>query len=171
MAGLDFHQTRQNQRRQAHRPFLQAMPGAWDNQDHFGLATGITLTGIGMALVAGFALTQFANAASFGFLFLFFGCPFLVFGGVLVLLGCVEFIFRRLKRIQSHCGRCRFYQALDAGYALGRCRVDPLQRVVQRTNGCRFFEYSERAMVRDRFAQQAKIDARTRGNNRIHSSL
>jgi hypothetical protein len=129
------------------------------------------LVGIGLALLLGFAATQFTNAAALSFLFFFFSCPFLVFGGVLVLLACAEMIFHRLKRIQSHCGRCRFYQALDAGYTSGNCRVDPLHRGVQRTAGCRFFEYSERAMVRDRFAQQAKIDARARGSHHIHSPL
>ncbi len=171
MAVLHFHQRHQNRHRHAHRSPLRAMPSAWNRPDNFGLATGITLTGIGMALLAGFAVTLFANTAALGFFFFFFSCPFLVFGGLLVLLACVESMFRRLKRIQSHCGRCRFYRALDAGYTLGHCRVDPLQRVVQRTAGCRFFEYSERAMVRDRFAQQEKIDARVRGNNRIHSPL
>jgi len=171
MAVLHFHQKRQNRRRQPHRPFLRTMPSAWNKPDNFGLATGMTLTGIGMALMVAFVGTQFANAASLGSFFLFFSFPFLIFGGMLLLLIVAESFFRRLQRVQSHCGRCRFYQALDAGYTLGRCRADPRERVVQRINGCPFFEYSERAMVRDRFAQQAEIVARHRGNSRIQSPI
>jgi len=168
MAALHFHQGRQNQQRHTYRLALQQ---SWNNPDPFGWATGIMLTSIGLALLAGFVGAELANATPVGFLLLFFGAPFLVFGGVLLLLGFIESIYHRLRRIEHHCGRCQFYRTLDDGYSLGRCQADPRQRVMQRTNGCQFFEYSERAMVRDRFAQQAEIISRRRGNTKIHSSL
>ncbi|HEY7346807.1 MAG TPA: hypothetical protein VH599_00715 [Ktedonobacterales bacterium] len=171
MAVLHFRQGRLYRHRQPRRPFSLAVRGCWNQPDPFGLATAILLTGIGLAFLAGFVGMEFVQGAPADFPLLFLGFPFLVFGGMLLLLILIEFIYRRLKRIQSHCGRCRFYQALDAGYGLGRCRADPREAVVHRTYGCSFFDYSERAMVRDRFAQQAEIAARRRGNDSIQSPI
>ena len=168
MAVLHFHPQRQNERRPSHQSSRQ-MSAEPNTPDPFGLATGMLLTGIGLALLAGFAGAALAGASSSDFALLFFSCPFLVFGGMLLLILCVESLLRRLRRIQHHCGRCRFYRPLDDGYALGRCRIDPRQRVMQRTSSCRFFEYSERAMVRERFAQRAEAVARRRRNSRVKS--
>jgi hypothetical protein len=118
------------------------------------------MTSAGLALLAGFAGAEFAHAAPVGLFLLFFGCPLLVFGGMMLLVVFVASIVSKLKRVQSHCGRCRFYQPLDKEYTTGRCRADPRERMVLRTDGCPFFDYSERAMVRDRFAQRARATAR-----------
>jgi hypothetical protein len=168
MAARHLHSQRQNERRPARRSGHLALSDEPHMPDPFGLATGFMLTGIGLALLAGFAGAMLADASPSNFAFLFLSFPFLAFGGMLLLMVFVESLARRLMRIQHHCGRCRFYRSLDDGYALGRCRIDPRQRVMQRTSGCRFFEYSERAMVRDRFAQRAEALAR-RGNSRVKS--
>lgn len=170
MAALHFHSQRQNERRLSQQSSRQALPDDQNMPDPFGWGMGMLLTGVGLALLAGFAGAALAGASPGDFTLLFFSGPFLVFGGMLLLILVVESLFRRLRRIQHHCGRCRFYQPLDDGYALGRCRIDPRQRVVQRASSCRFFEYSERAMVRERFAQRAEAVARQRGN-RIGSPL
>ncbi|HEY7355173.1 MAG TPA: hypothetical protein VH590_01870 [Ktedonobacterales bacterium] len=169
MAVLHFHSQHQNERRLAQQPSRQAQADDATTPDPFGWATGMLLTGIGLALLAGFAGAALAGASPGDFALLFFSCPFLVFGGMLLLILTVESLFHRLRRIQHHCGRCRFYRPLDEGYALGRCRIDPRQRVMQRASSCRFFEYSERAMVRERFAQRAEDLARRRKNSRVKS--
>lgn len=169
MAAPHFHPQRQNGRRLSQQPGRQAMFDELTMSDPFGLSTGLTFTGVGLALLAGFAGAMLAVPSPGSFVFLFLSCPFLAFGGMLLLMLCVESLYRRFRRIQHHCGRCRFYRPLDGSYALGRCRIDPRQRVMQRTNSCRFFEYSERAMVRERFAQRAEALARGRKNSRVKS--
>jgi hypothetical protein len=131
----------------------------------------MTLTGIGLVLLVGWMVAELAQSTFVSFVLLFFGCPFLVFGGMLLALLGIESLFRHVMRIQHHCGRCRFYRPLDASYTLGRCQADPRQRVMQRVDACTFFEYSERAMVRDRFAQQAAIEARRRSKHHVETSV
>lgn len=156
MAVLHFHQSHADPRSPARRLRRRAGRGRWNVPDSFRLG----LAGMGLALLAGFVWAVSA-ATPAGELLMLVGFPFLVFGGILLLIGCMELIWRRFRRIQHHCGRCRFYQALDGQYTLGRCRADPRQAVVQRTYACPFFDYSERAMVRDRFAQRAESLARS----------
>ncbi len=162
MAALHFHQGRPAHSSRAHRLHYLATQGCWDEPEAFGLAAGIIMTSIGVILLAGFVGAEFMDAALAGILLVFLGSPFLVFGVLLLLILCAETAWRRLRRIQRHCGRCRFYQALDGQYALGRCRADPREAEVHRTNSCPFFSYSERAMVRDRFARRAEALARAR---------
>lgn len=169
MAVIDFRHQRQNRHRQ--RLSRRARPSIRSTPDPSSLVNGITLAGMGLILLGGWMAAGLAQATFLSFALLFFSCPFLVFGGLLLLLIGIESLFRHLMRIQHHCGRCRFYRPLDAGYALGRCLADPRQRVMQRTSACSFFEYSERAMVRDRFAQQAAIEARRHGHQHIQSSV
>lgn len=161
MAVLHFHQSRSGQPCPAQRLRYQPARGRWNTPDSFMRGPGLVMAGIGLALLAGFVWTSFANGDPADGLLVLVGCPLLIFGGILVLIACVESIWRRLRRIQNHCGRCRFYQALDGQYALGRCRADPRQAIVRRTGACPFFDYSERAMVRDRFAQRAESTARS----------
>jgi hypothetical protein len=162
MAVLHFHQHHPDYPSPARRLRSQEARGRPNAPDSFSRGPGLVLTAIGLALLAGFVWASAADAAPADELFIVFGCPFLVFGGILVLIGCVEVIWRRLRRIQNHCGRCRFYQALEGQYSLGHCRADPRQAMVHRTGACTFFDYSERAMVRDRFAQRAESLARSR---------
>jgi hypothetical protein len=162
MAVLHPHQGYVNHRSQAYQLRYLAVQGRWGEPNSLGLATGLVMTGIGLALLVGYVGAEFANDTLTGLLLLFFGSPFLVFGGMLLLVIVVESTWRRLRRIQNHCGRCRFYQALNEEYTLGHCRADPREAVVHRTGNCTFFDYSERAMVRDRFAQRAETIARSR---------
>lgn len=162
MAVLHFHQSHADPccpEQRSRRPAARVRRNA---PDSFLWGPGLIMTGIGLALLAGFVWASAADAAPTGELLIVVGSPFLVFGGLVLLMGCVESTWRRFRRIQNHCGRCRFYQALDGQYTLGRCRADPRQAVVHRTGACPFFDYSERAMVRDRFAQRAESLARSR---------
>lgn len=171
MAVIHFHHQRQNHHRPSSRLSRRAKHNFRRAQESSGLVHGMTLTGMGLVLLVGGIVAELAQATFVSFVLLFFSCPFLVFGGMLLALLGIESLFRHVMRIQHHCGRCRFYRPLDASYALGRCQADPRQRVMQRIDACTFFEYSERAMVRDRFAQQAAIEARRRGNHHVESSV
>ncbi len=162
MAALHFPQDRLGHHSQAHRLHYLVTRGRWNEPDRFGLSTGVVMTCIGLGMLGGFGGTLLADAAAAGALLIFLGSPFLVFGGMLLLLSLLESAWRRLRRIQNHCGRCRFYQALEGQYALGRCRADPHEAEVRRTDSCPFFQYSERAMVLDRFAQHAEVMGRSR---------
>jgi len=168
MAALHFrHQHHHRQQRLA----CQFQHSFRTRAETSGLLNGVTLMGMGLVLLGGCVTAELAQATIISFVLLFFSCPFLVFGSLLLLLLCIESLFRRVMRIQHHCGRCRFYRPLDSSYALGRCLADPRQRVRQRVDACPFFEYSERAMVRDRFAQHAAIEARRRGKHHVESSV
>jgi hypothetical protein len=150
-----------SRRNRAPRRYYLATRGRWNEPDAFGLATAAVITCMGLVLLVGFAAAEFTNAPLAGVLFVFLSAPFLVLGGLLLLLVFVEFILRRLRRIQNHCGRCRFYQPLEGQYTLGRCGADPREAKVHRTNGCPFFSYSERAMARERLAQRAEVAVRS----------
>ena len=108
-------------------------------------------------MLAGSLLIAFFSGLAYaGILFLFLGSPFLIYGSLLLLFVAVERAARRLRRVKNHCGRCQFYAPLEGQYGLGRCLAAPSNDTVHRTDSCPFFSYSERAMVRDRFAQRAQ---------------
>ena len=51
---------------------------------------------------------------------------------------------------QQRCGRCSFYQANADSYAHGLCGVEVLRRATTSDASCARFEFSERAMVREK---------------------
>ena len=59
---LHFHQGNLNRRHQTRRPSRLARPGFWNEPDPFGLSSGVLLTGIGLASLAGFACKSFHSA-------------------------------------------------------------------------------------------------------------
>ena len=120
------------------------------------------MIGISVVALAGFIWSESANAALVGTLCIVVGAPFLVFGVMIALVVCVESAWHRFWRVRRHCGRCRFYIALEGQYTLGHCFIDPRDSVVHRLDSCSYFRYSERAMVRDRFAQHADTLIRVR---------
>lgn len=162
MDTLHLHLIYTQHRRPAYQPRYEATRGRWHEPDPTGVRTGSLMAGIGMVFLTGFMLAALGANASSAMLLLLLGSPFLLFGGLLLLFAFGGKTLRRLRRIKQHCGRCRFYQALEGQYALGRCGADPHHAFVQRTDGCPFFRYSERALVRDRFAQHPKALQRAR---------
>ncbi len=169
MAALHPQQKRFDHHSHARRLRYQATLGQWNTPDPIGLRTGLALTGIGLSLLVGSVLLALVTGLGYaGFLFLFLGSPFLIYGSMLILIDAVERAARRLRRVKSHCGRCRFYAPLEGQYGLGRCLAAPSDDLVHRTDSCPFFSYSERAMVRDRFAQRAesleRLQRATRGS-------
>lgn len=158
MAPFHSHQHPIEHRNQAQWPHYLVTQGRWNEPYPPTLRCRIVMTGIGLALLAGGIVMALSAVPSYGVLLLFFlSSPFLLYGGILLLFAPAAGMLRRLRRIRNHCGRCRFYQPLDGQYALGRCRADPNEGEVHRKAGCPFFSYSERAMVRDRFAQRAEM--------------
>lgn len=53
---------------------------------------------------------------------------------------------------EQRCGRCQFYRPNAGGYQRGVCLVDRQRQPTTRQDTCERFEYSERAMVRDRLS-------------------
>src|SRR5579885_2028750 len=149
-----MHQRHLDHHSQAQRPHYLVTQGRWNEPSPPTLRSGIALSSIGLALLA--AGIVIACGTTSGYSVFPLSSPFLLYGGVLLLLASAEGIARRVQRIKNHCGRCCFYQPLEGQYTLGRCRADPHESVVHRLAGCPFFSYSERAMVRDRFARLAE---------------
>lgn len=58
---------------------------------------------------------------------------------------------------QQRCGRCSFYQASAASYAHGLCAVEALRRATTSAASCPRFEFSERAMVREKLSEAPHI--------------
>ena len=142
---------------QAYRLHYQAQRGRWSEGDHTGLRTGLVLGGIGLFFLSAFGLTAFQNVTStLNALLLFCGAPFFLFGMLLLALDGAGLAIRRVRRVKQHCGRCRFYQPLEGQYEHGFCLSDPRGGGVQRTYGCPFFQYSERAWARERLAQRVE---------------
>jgi hypothetical protein len=156
MAVLRFHQGhRDNPGQSSESSAVQRKPGRWNEPDTFGLASAIFMLSVSVVALAGFAWAESADAALVGTLCIVVGAPFLVFGAMIALVVLAETLWHRFWRVRRHCGRCRFYMATEGQYTLGRCFIDPRDSVVHRLDSCSYFSYSERAMVRDRFAQQA----------------
>jgi hypothetical protein len=162
MDTLHLHLIYTRYRRPAYQPRPSVTRGRWSQPDLNGARTGSLLVGIGVILLACFALAAPGASAGSATLLLMLGSPFLLFGGLLLLFALGAYTLRRLRRIKRHCGRCRFYQPFEGQYALGHCRADPRQALVQRGDGCPFFSYSERALVRERFAQHLNTLQRAR---------
>ena len=153
MAAFHFHHFSS----QGQRLHYQTTRGYWNEWDHTGLRTGLVLSGIGLFFLSGFGLAAFQNiTGTADALLLFCGAPFFLFGGLLLALDVAGVIFRRVRRVTHHCGRCRFYEPLEGQYEHGLCRSDPREGPVRRTDGCPFFAYSQRAWARERFAQRAE---------------
>ena len=142
---------------QVHRLHYQTTRGRWNERDYAGLRTGFVLGGIGLFLLSAFTLALLQNiAGGADALLLFCGAPFFLFGGLLLALDATGLAIRRVRRVKQHCGRCRFYQPLEGQYEHGFCLSDPRETPVHRTYGCPFFQYSERAWARERFAQRVE---------------
>jgi hypothetical protein len=142
---------------QAYRLHYRMARGHWNERDQTGLRTGLVLGGIGLFLLSAFTLALAQNiAGGADALLLFCGAPFFLFGGLLLALDATGLAIRRVRRVKQHCGRCRFYQPLEGQYERGVCLSDPRETPVQRTYGCSFFHYSERAWARERFAQRVE---------------
>lgn len=156
MAVLRFRQQPRDHPGQSSEPNAhQGKPGRWNEPDSFGLASAIFMISVSIVALAGFVWAEFADASLVGTLCMVVGAPFLVFGVMIALVVFAESAWHRFWRVRRHCGRCRFYMAMEGQYTLGRCFIDPRDSVVHRLDSCSYFSYSERAMVRDRFAQQA----------------
>lgn len=156
MAVLRFRQGQRDHPGQSSEPnAYQGKPGRWNEPDSFGLASAIFMISVSIVALSGFAWAESANAALVGTVCIVVGAPFLVFGAMIALVVFAENAWHRFWRVRRHCGRCRFYVALDGQYTLGRCFIDPRDAVVHRLDSCSYFSYSERAMVRDRFAHRA----------------
>lgn len=153
MAAFHFHHASS----QAHRLHYQATHGRWSEADHTGLRTGLVLSGIGLFFLSVFTLAVVQNiVGGADALLLFCGAPFFLFGGLLLTLDGAGLALRRVRRVKQHCGRCRFYQPLEGHYEHGFCRSDPREGPVRRTDGCPFFQYSQRAWARERFARHVE---------------
>ena len=153
MDALHSHPCPTEHRYQTRQRHYLVTRGRWNEPSPPTLQSSLAMTGIGLALLAGGIVTAFSPAAGpVVFLLVFLSSPFLLYGSILLLLASVEGLVHKVQRTRKHCGRCRFYQPFAGRYALGHCQSDPRKSVVRRTDGCPFFSYSERAMVRDRLA-------------------
>src|SRR5690349_5800516 len=98
MAVIHFHHQRQNPRRQKQRSSRRVVMQRFrDSQGSSEFVNGMTLTGMGVILLAGWIAAELSHAPFFGSVLLFFSCPFLVFGGLLLLLIAVEVLFRHFQ--------------------------------------------------------------------------
>ncbi len=163
MAVHRFHHDHGDQSDQTSEPnTLRRKPGRWNEPETFGLASALFMICLSVVALAGFVWSETADAALVGTLCIVVAGPFLVFGTMIALVVFVENVWHRYWRVRRHCGRCRFYMALEGQYTLGHCFIDPRDATVHRLDSCSYFSYSERAMVRDRFAQQADTLIRVR---------
>lgn len=81
-----------------------------------------------------------------------------------LMLGFLRFIDPPVTVNQQRCGRCRFYQATDASYAHGWCGAESMRHATVSTGGCVRFQFSERAMVREKLSAAPHVlNSRTEG--------
>ena len=113
-----------------------------------GLRTSVTMTIVGAAALAAFAVALVNGDARYATLLLLLGVALFLFGGLTLVVAFIEWTIKRVMRTRKYCGRCVFYQPQDEDYDVGLCRADPREGFVQRTHSCPYFRYSERAMVR-----------------------
>ncbi|MBA3825247.1 MAG: hypothetical protein H0X24_15280 [Ktedonobacterales bacterium] len=84
------------------------------------------------------------------------GIMLLVTSGAPLMLGLLRFLEPPGANTQR-CGRCRFYQPVTEGYTRGWCTVDRPRLSTTSDSGCGRYQFSERAMVRDRLSQAPHI--------------
>jgi hypothetical protein len=66
-----------------------------------------------------------------------------------LILGFLHLIDSPVAKNQ-HCGRCRFYQPSEETYSRGKCGFIELPHLTTSDASCAHFQFSERAMVRER---------------------
>ncbi len=84
------------------------------------------------------------------------GIMLLVTSGAPLMLGILRFLEPPQTNTQ-HCGRCRFYLAVTEDYTHGWCAVERPRRATTSDAGCGRYQFSERAMVRDRLSQAPHV--------------
>ena len=131
--------------------------GRWDEPEVAGLRAGIKLTAAGLAALAGWSIIALLANGEAALPLLLFASVLVTIGGILLLVALGKSASGRIWRMKRHCGRCRFYQAEDGVYSLGRCAAAPGEPVVRRTDACPSFHFSERAMVRERLSQRPDL--------------
>jgi len=111
-----------------------------------GAGAGIT----GIAFLPSMREQTIAHTA-----FLPMGLLLLATGTVPLIIGVIRLLEQPPLAI-NHCGRCKFYVANTANYASGLCGYGRAH-ITLRESTCEHFNYSERAMVRDRFAEATQV--------------
>ncbi len=84
------------------------------------------------------------------------GIMLLVTSGAPLLLGILRLIEPPQANTQR-CGRCRFYQSVTADYTHGWCALERPRHATTSDAGCGRYQFSERAMVRDRLSQAPHV--------------
>jgi hypothetical protein len=84
------------------------------------------------------------------------GAMLLATSSVPLVIGIMLSIGQPSQRV-DHCGRCQFYRPTATSYQHGICGRDRARRPMLRLDGCEYFTYSERAMVRDRLSEASHV--------------
>jgi hypothetical protein len=153
MTGLHLLKRHFQKRASARLPRYLATTGYGSAPEPMDLCAGLILIGLGLVLAVGFILVYISADPGDAILLLFFSSGLLILGSISLLLSLWQRLASRLKRIEKHCGCCRFYQVQSGPYVIGFCQADPSRRAVFRSESCSAFCFSERALVRERLAQ------------------
>jgi hypothetical protein len=117
-------------------------------------ASGLALVGLSMLIVSFIALARHGRDLADALVPV--GIMLLVTSGAFLMMGLLRFLEPPQANAQR-CGRCRFYLPATESYSRGWCGVERPHLATTSDAGCGRYQFSERAMVRDRLSQAPHV--------------
>jgi hypothetical protein len=148
-------QVRRAVRRRAATRTTDSLVARWQRVRPWFIAGGaIAALGLGMLLISLFAFAQHSRAIADALVPA--SVMVLVTSGAPLMFGLLRFMESPPTNTQR-CGRCRFYQPVTEGYTRGWCAIERPRTPTTNDGGCGRYQFSERAMVRERLSQAPHV--------------
>jgi hypothetical protein len=142
-------------RRAAQRASADSLTARMQRVRPWFIAGGVLgLMGLIMLLVSFIALARGGRAVADALVPA--GVMLLMTSGAPLMLGTLRFLDPP-QASNQRCGRCRFYQPVTEGYTRGWCAVERPRVVTTSDSTCGRYQFSERAMVRERLSQAPHV--------------